>query len=117
MNVLEGSWLRIALSSAGCCDKPERLAVWHRDLKLHRSALQAAQDVARWARDLAEDKAGELEREPACKQRQDCQDDQDYDDPEEQPRGAIHQDVTSRSDNDQYQNRSLSGRFSLMIGE
>ena len=34
--------------------------------------------------------ASKLEREPARKQRQDCQDDQYCDDPEEQPRGAIH---------------------------
>jgi hypothetical protein len=48
--------------------------------------VAAPEDVVRWARDLAEDEAGELEREPACKQHQDCQDDQDYNDPEEQPR-------------------------------
>jgi hypothetical protein len=40
--------------------------------------------------------AAELEREPACKQRQDCQDDQRCYEPDEQPFGAIHQEVISR---------------------
>ena len=57
-------------------------------------ALQVASTLnPRWPERFM---AAELEREPARKQREDCQDDQGCYEPDEQPFGAIHQEVISR---------------------